>query len=263
MTARRMTDCAFQPLIDELDAWAADGREATLWWRDDDAVDGSSALDRLLDLQAARAVPLGMAVVPMGATRALAARLETATQITVLQHGYAHRNHATDKEKKIELGAHRRADHVIAELAMGWQQLESLFGALARPALVPPWNRMAPYLVPLLPELGYCGLSALTPRAKAQPVAGLTQVNAHADIMNWKPTREFAGRGEGVRRIVAHLAARRRHAVPDPDEPTGILTHHLVHDATAWRFLDELFALLNAHPAARWLAPAGLFKTAR
>lgn len=254
-----MDDQPFQRLTDELDAWAADGREATFWWRDDDAIDISHALDRLLDLQSRHAVPVGLAVVPMEATRSLAARVSENKGVTALQHGYAHRNYATHTEKKIELGAHRRADHVIAELAMGWQQIETLFGDGAVPALVPPWNRMAPYLTPLLPELGYTGLSIFTPRTKARPVAGLDQVNTHADIMNWDPSRGFAGANTAIDRVIEHLAARRRRDVPDPDEPTGILTHHLVHDATAWQFLDRLFGQLNEHGAARWLSPASLF----
>ena len=235
------------------------GREATLWWRDDDAVDASHALDRLFGLQSAHRVPLGLAVVPMEATRTLGSRVAETEGVTVLQHGYAHRNFATDKEKKVELGAHRRADHVIAELAMGWQRIEDLFGDRAVAAMVPPWNRMAPYLVPLLPELGYCGLSIFTPRARARPAARLTQVNTHADIMDWSP-RGFPGTEAAVARIVEHLAARRRREVPDPDEPTGILTHHLAHDARTWGFLDNLFARLNGHSAARWLAPPDLFK---
>ena len=34
----------------ELDAWSAAGRAAEFWWRDDDAIDTTPALDRLLSL---------------------------------------------------------------------------------------------------------------------------------------------------------------------------------------------------------------------
>ncbi len=253
-------DKALQPLIDELDAWAADGREATLWWRDDDAADATPALERLLSIQGAHEVPLGLAAVPMAATASLAARVGATSGIAALQHGYAHRNHAPDGEKKVELGPHRRADHVIAELAMGRQRMEDLFGSRALPVLVPPWNRIAPYLVPMLPELGYAGLSAFTPRRRARPVAGLIEANTHADVLDWKP-RGFPGAAVAARRIADHLAARRRREVPDPDEPTGILTHHLVHDDAVWAFLAALIDSLSAHPAARWLSPADLFMT--
>ena len=39
----------------------------------------------------------------------------------------------------------------------------------------------------------------------------------------------------------------------------GILGHHLVHDGTAWAFLDELSALVSEHPASFWLPPDAVF----
>jgi hypothetical protein len=38
--------------------------------------------------------------------------------------------------------------------------------------------------------------------------------------------------------------------------PTGLLTHHLVFDAAAWRFVAELLARTRRHPAARWVGVA-------
>ena len=52
----------FRPLTDEFDRWADQGLTATLWWRDDDAIAPTPALDRLLD--AAGPVPLTLAVIP-------------------------------------------------------------------------------------------------------------------------------------------------------------------------------------------------------
>jgi hypothetical protein len=34
----------------------------------------------------------------------------------------------------------------------------------------------------------------------------------------------------------------------------GFLTHHLVHDESAWQFLDALFEQTVSHPASRWVA---------
>src|SRR5215470_6504094 len=78
----------------ELDRWAAAGLPATFWWRDDDAVDVSPALERLLDLSRDRAAPLALAVIPATARPALAVRLAPEVAATVMQHGFAHRNHA-------------------------------------------------------------------------------------------------------------------------------------------------------------------------
>ncbi|MCH6588741.1 MAG: hypothetical protein IH805_10580 [Proteobacteria bacterium] len=59
-------------LSEELDAWAAAGRAATLWWRDDDAVEPSADLERLLGLAAARDIPIALAAIPARASEALA-----------------------------------------------------------------------------------------------------------------------------------------------------------------------------------------------
>ncbi|MDA0702442.1 MAG: polysaccharide deacetylase, partial [Proteobacteria bacterium] len=47
-----MTD--WHAFSQELDRWAADGRRATFWWRDDDARAPGPALDALLHSAAAQ-----------------------------------------------------------------------------------------------------------------------------------------------------------------------------------------------------------------
>ena len=79
-------------LDDELARWRDVGRDAVLWWRDDDAAEMTPALDRLLELQRATSAPLSLAVVPARATEALAQRLVHEPGIDLLQHGYAHVN---------------------------------------------------------------------------------------------------------------------------------------------------------------------------
>jgi hypothetical protein len=243
-------------LDSELEAWAAAGRAPDFWLRDDDAREPSPALDRLLDLAGTNGVPLALAAIPAGAGEALARRLENAPWVTVLQHGYAHRNHAGPGDKKCELGGARPAEHVIAEIAVGRQGLEALFGARALPVLVPPWNRMAPHLVPMLPEIGIAGLSRFGPRNRARAVSGLAQSNTHVDIIDWRGGRGFVGQEAALRAIVEHLAARRGGTV-DADEPTGILTHHRDHDEACWEFLGALMGRLTGH--GTWRSAPMLF----
>ena len=88
----------------ELDVWSAKKRDALFWWRDDDATDATPALDRLLGLHRAAKVPLALAIVPANATPALADRLAQTPGVDLLQHGYAHTNHASASDKKMELG---------------------------------------------------------------------------------------------------------------------------------------------------------------
>lgn len=246
----------------ELGAWRDTGRPATLWWRDDDAVDDSPALDRLLELAARHGVPLNLAVIPLHATGALAARLALAdTHATVLQHGFAHTNHAPEGEKSVELGPHRPRVAICEELMRGLAMLTARFGQQAVPVLVPPWNRIAEDLVPELAGLGFRGLSTHTPRAAVRPAPELVACNTHVDVMRWRPEREFLGDDEVLDLLIGHLRARRQGRA-EPDEPSGLLTHHLVMDGAAWDFVSRLVALLGDHPAARWVTADEAFHLA-
>src|SRR5437868_68132 len=179
-------------LEDEAAHWTEAGRAADLWWRDDDAADGGPALDRLLAIHRDIGVPLALAVVPAKATDALAERLAAEPGVDLLQHGYAHVNHAAPADKKVELGPQRPAMLVLGELGTGRLALERLFGQRPLPVLVPPWNRIAPALVPTLPEIGFRGLSTFGPRQRSHPVKGLLAVNTHVDLIDWK-SRRFVG----------------------------------------------------------------------
>lgn len=236
----------------ELDRWAEVGRIASFWWRDDDAVAPTQALESLLALSERHQVPLALAVIPQGAETGLADRLaRSAAPVTVLQHGFAHRNHAPSGEKSAELGDHRAVAAVAAELADGRDRLAALFADRFFPAMVPPWNRIGAGVEAALPDLGFSGLSTFGPR----PAAGLGYLNTHIDIVDWRGNRGFAGEEACLGAAIGHLSARRTGRC-DPDEPTGLLTHHLVHDAACWQFIDRFLAELQGHPAAVWVTTA-------
>lgn len=245
----------WQELEEEAARWRDLGRTADLWWRDDDAADATPALDRLLDIRNAADAPLALAVVPSRATAALAARLAGEAAVDVLQHGYAHANHAPPGDKKIELGPHRPAMLVLGDLGTGWLALERLFGGKALPVVVPPWNRIAPALLPALPEIGFTGLSAFGPRKRADPVRGLRQVNTHVDLIDWKQTRGFVGEGTALDRLIAALSRGRLGIAAGSPEPIGILSHHLAMDEPAWDFLKSLLGRAKTLPGIK-LAPA-------
>lgn len=239
-------------LARELDVWHAAGRTATLWWRDDDACGAGAALARLLEIATQYGVPLALAVIPARAERALAEHVRTAPAVAVLQHGYAHRNHAPSGVKRSELGDHRPATAIDTELERGWRRLAGLFGAAALPVLVPPWNRIGPGVSRRLPRLGYRGLSTFGPRSAREPLPGLCQVNSHLDLIDWRGTRGFVGVPLALGALLGHLRARRVGRA-DAGEPTGLLTHHLVHDDACWEFVSALLEQTRQHPAARWL----------
>jgi hypothetical protein len=242
----------------ELDAWGRAGQSATFWWRDDDAVASTPALHRLLDATAARQpLPLALAVIPARADSTLSQVLSSASHVVALQHGYAHANRAA-AAKKAEFGAGRDPSAALGELREGCRRMRELFGDRALPVLVPPWNRIDPMLTGRLGELGIRGLSTYGPRAAAPMKDGLIVVNTHVDIIDWHGGRRFLGLERCLQLAISHLAARREGRV-DPSEPTGLLTHHLVHDADTWSFLATFLQHTAGHAAVRWMDARQLF----
>ena len=225
----------------EVDAWRAAGREVTLWWRDDDAVEPSPALSRLLDVRPGG--PLGLAVIPAGAKASLAGVLPDA--VDVLVHGFAHANHAASGDRKSEYPAGRVAPE---ELREGRERLEALLGERVLPVFVPPWNRMGADAAGALPAAGYRVLSGY----RGRPEGPLPRLDTHVDLVDWRGGRRFAGADTVLGGLAAALAARRR---ARNCGPTGVLSHHLVHDAAAWRFLVRLLAWGEDTPGVRWVRP--------
>jgi hypothetical protein len=242
----------------EIENWTATGKEASLWWRDDDAVAATPALARLLAITGRRGIPLALAVIPAAAELGLATALEGQPDVTVLQHGYAHRNHAAEGARAVECGGARSLDQVTAELAAGRVRLMQTFVQRFLPVLVPPWNRIDPALLPHLHGLGFRGLSTWGAREGAEGAPDLIQVNTHADPIAWRKGRIFGGAERVIEALVAHLQARREGRA-DPHEPTGLLTHHLAHDEPGWAFLEELAERFAKHRGLRWVGASEAF----
>lgn len=245
-----MTDFTF--LLQELDRWQTCGRVASFWLRDDDATQPTAALDRLLDLGKRHAVPLTLAVIPANTGPDLARRLETAGQIEVAVHGWAHTNHAPLGQKSRELGPDRPGNAVLADLSNGLIKLGNLYGARATPLLVPPWNRIDPGLIPHLSGLGYHGLSVFGPEPPNPP---LPILNTHVDVIDWRGNR--GGRPGAV--LVTEMVARLQQMAVSGGA-LGLLTHHLVHDNLAWAFVGAVMAATSAHPGCRWQAASTLLR---
>lgn len=255
-----VTTAGWPDLAEELDRWRAAGRAATLWWRDDDAVEPSAGLDRLTSLP--ENVPLALAVIPGLARPGLArwlARLQR-PRVLVLQHGWHHANHA-GSGKKSEFCSGRPARQAAIELAAGRSRLSRLFGALALPVLVPPWNRLDDCFLPVLGDCGIGAISRIKPHRSARPAPGLTEVNVHVDLVAWQGGRGFIGESAALGGLIRHLQARRL-GTASADEPTGILSHHLVQDEETDGFLRRLFTVTGAHAAARWLDATEVFPLA-
>jgi hypothetical protein len=247
---------AWRALDAELRRWRVAGRTPRFWLRDDDAVEPTAALERLVGLTRAAGVPLALAVIPAHTGAPLAQELAGAAHVTVAVHGWSHANHAPEGAKKQELGAHRPAGVVCAELAESLAILAALHGEKVVPVLVPPWNRIDRALISRLPELGFVGLSVFG-KPFAAPVA---VVNSTVDIIDWHTTRGCSDHAVLASEIVAQL----REAFDDQAAaPIGVLTHHLVHDDSAWDFLERLFETTALSGPGSWLALPSLVQTVR
>lgn len=244
-----------------LDRWAAAAKVATFWWRDDDAGRSMPALDRLLSLSAQLNVPIGLAVIPTTLDDAAVRRITTEKRATPLLHGFAHRNHAQGKEKKSEFPPSRPLEAMLGDLREGLRLLQGAFGERMLPVLVPPWNRIAPALVPSLASLGLKGLSRYLARDAEMAAPDVREVNCHVDLIDWQGTRGFIGKAASSNLLIANLEARFGNDTRSRD-PIGILSHHQVHDEDTWAFLEALFGLLTNHEAARVAAPVELFPEA-
>jgi hypothetical protein len=225
-----------------LDAAAERGEAIRFWWRDDDAGRDHPALLRLLTLAEEHRLAIALAVVPAWLEAEAQALIAASGLATVLQHGFAHVDHAPAGAKAIELGA-RPLPAIEAELRAGHGILLDAFGETFLAVLVPPWNRIAHALVERLAACGFVGLSTFGRRTAPEAAPGLRRANCHLDPVDWRGSRLFVGESAALAQLLAAL---------DGDEPIGLLSHHLVMDEPGWSFLDRLLDLLARHPGARW-----------
>ncbi|MDR6666303.1 polysaccharide deacetylase family protein [Rhizobium sp. 1399] len=240
-----------EPLYQELERWRDAGRVARLWLRDDDAIEPTAALERLLAETKNYGIPVTLAVIPASTGAPLAQRLADEARVSVAVHGWAHYNHAGPDDKKQELGGSRLEETILGELHEGFLKLKGLYPKRFLSMLVPPWNRIDKGLIPKLSALGFESLSTYG-RVKGE--SPLAIVNSHLDLMDWHGARG----GRPMADLIGELVAELQDRFEGSREPIGVLGHHLVHDAAAWDFLAELFEATAGHPAVEWVSAATL-----
>lgn len=225
----------------ELARWKAAGHVPAFWWRDDDARRPTPALDRLLALSVRFAAPVTIAAVPDGDIAALAKACRTIPDAELAIHGFRHENRAPPGRPFGEVYDLDRLADVMSDLS-GAMEVFRRAGVAPR-LFVPPWNNAHPTLKRALVLQGL-GLSCYgEPRSAAEP----NRLDAHLDVMRWKPAARFRGAVRFLLRARRLLAERRAQGAWD--QPLGLLTHHLDHDEAAWRFLEAFLSI--AKPVAR------------
>ncbi|MCO6187650.1 polysaccharide deacetylase family protein [Rhizobium sp. L1K21] len=235
-----MTETWLSVLEDELAAWTRAGRKPVIWWRDDDAIEPSAALDRLLGLAQRFRFPICVAVIPGLVTPELGVCLDATQGVCVATHGYMHTDHSAKEQKKTELTENlpsRSVETVLTELETARQRMRQLFGDAAADLLVPPWNRMSDAVAAALPQAGFKVVSGFAERRFNPAVA---QMDCHLDLMEWRPVKK----GKALAAILVELEAQLRFARETGRDHIGILSHHLVHDETAWETCEALMQFI-------------------
>ena len=218
----------------------------TFFFRDDDAGWADAELVALLDVFAARDVPLDAAAIPLavrdGLVAELVARCEAGTGLAVHQHGYAHLDHELGAGRRCEFGPHRARADQLADLAHGQAILREQFGPLLQPIFTPPWNRCTAATGDCLVELGVAALSRDRSAGRLD-LRGLAELPICVD---WLKTVKPTGRRRTRAELGEVLAERAWEGAP-----VGVMLHHAVMDAADRGGVDELLALLANHPGAR------------
>ena len=239
---------SWQALDEEAARWREAGRTAELWWRDDDAADAGPALDRLLDapsrttrcrcrLRSCRRTPHRRWPIVSPPSRASTC-CSTATPISTMPRRVKRRPSSARTGRPWSCWASwapagwRWNGCSAAGRSASWCRP----GTASRPAWCRPCRRSASRPVDLRRRA-----------RRVHPVRGLLQVNTHADLIDWKGGRGFAGEAAVLGALVAALA----HARTVSDEPVGLLSHHLAMDGGAWDFLRSMWEKAPTMPGIR------------
>lgn len=205
-------------------------------------------LRRLVE-QARRAdIPLSLSVIPTLLSPELCKWVNRYTSVTVLQHGTDHCD-AGGGVGPTQFDP-QEAPHAIARrLVEGWTALSGFHRRL--PVYVPPWHDLTPNTAAAAAMAGLESISAWgAPAAQGR-------VDVHLDLMRWRGPPRFAGSQRVLGRLTREL--RKRRVQRRWQEPIGLLTHHLVHDDAAWRFLDTLLSFEPLKRTAQWRSAEVLF----
>ncbi|CAN1542168.1 COG4671 Predicted glycosyl transferase [Rhabdaerophilaceae bacterium] len=234
------------------------GEVIDLWLRDDDAVAATAQLDRFLTIARAHNMPVALAVIPDTLTSSLIDLVKATSDLTILVHGHAHRNHAQAGERASEFPDHRPEEQTAFELSNSFNRVMAAFGDRALPVMVPPWNRISARAIAKLPDHGYQALSVFGREQAVQAPDGLLIMNTHWDPINWRGHRGLRNEAMLLRELTSWVEERMAYPA-QRRPPIGLLTHHLVHDPWISHFLARMLSRLASFPAIRFISAREAF----
>jgi len=266
VAAASATEREWNRLRTEIMAWKAAGHRARFWVRDDDAGAYSERLAELVELCSQEKVPIALAVIPDRAEENLAEAVRRHSVMTVLQHGYDHRNRSSTSLKS-EFPDERPVDEALDSVRRGWTTLKDRFGDRVIPVFVPPWGVCSAAVRSRLAQAGLTGYSGsqIGPfrplelcRRGAPNADGLAQAGAHIAVNRADPKDTAPLPIERHLTFLANLVHAIRTEEGDRNEPIGIMTHAWGVDADVRRFLRELVKVTR-DAGAEWVSAPDVF----
>jgi predicted deacetylase len=220
-------------------------RSVDFFFRNDDVGWADERLPPLLDLFAARELPVDLSVIPAALGDETARRLSdrcaaSAGRIRVHQHGWRHANHER-AGRKCEFGLSRMATDQRRDLRSGHARLQAALGPWVDPVFTPPWNRCTQATVALLTAGSYRVLSR-NAGAMRLDTAGLVELPVAVD---WQKLEGAEAGGSALGAAITDAAAQ--------DRPVGVMLHHAAMTEDGCRALAALLDLLARHERARCL----------
>ncbi len=239
-------------LDNELTKWRESSISPVFWIRDDDATKDGPKIKKLVSISKKFNTPLSVAVIPYLIQKSVIKVLNSSNLITVLQHGFKHKNYEPKGQKKSEFGVSRDINNMIEDISYGSKLISESFGKLYQPIFVPPWNRMSHLLLPHIHSLGILGVSSFNKHLikYANDKNQLVIINTNIDIIDWKNDKIFLGEEKILEKLTSELIVRRNER-ENIEKPIGILTHHNVMEANSFLFLEKLFNKTHNY-GAKW-----------
>ena len=226
-----------QRALDEADS------PVDFFFRDDDVGWDDSRLFELLDVFAARSLPLDLAVIPLELTEkradALCERVASGPgSIDFHQHGFSHLNHESTG-RKYEFGPSRPKWLQERDILEGRKRLEDLLGPSVAPIFTPPWNRCTSITAQCLAELEF---EVLSREWRAMPfgLEGLAELPIRVD---WFAHRKRVRLDRDELGALIGEAAR-------SGGPVGLMFHHAPMNRDELAGAGDLLDVLAQHPNA-------------
>lgn len=229
----------------------ATGKIVNIFFRDDDVDEDEASLRRLLNIFAARRVPIVLGVIPAQLTENGISLLKQFPAVAeIVQHGWQHTNHESTG-RKCEFGASRNFAEQCDDIARGQARMNEVFGENWFPAFIPPWNRCTRDTHEALNKLGFRVLSTLRGKDLSEDFRG-QKIPVTLDIYEWRDAAKCKTEVEIFRTLTEQITH---------DFPIGIMLHHKVMSDEAFAILEKLLDELMRFSNVRFQTLESLAKS--